>query len=76
VAIEEPTMLVSVLEALRHEVNSSDRGRYYRFNRNDLAPFLDIDDARARIEVLASAPQPSPLRERARSLVQLFEAGE
>lgn len=51
-AIKTDEGLVSTLEAMRTEINSSDRGKLRVLKRDNLMPFLDYDAASQRIEAL------------------------
>lgn len=64
--------LVGVLERMTNLVRSS-RENYVTLSRGNLDAFLDYDQARSRIEVLA-ANSGSPLQERAAKLKTYFEA--
>lgn len=65
--------LVEVLEHLTNEIESSDRGKFDVLKEDCLAPFMDYDGARQRIEALKYDSQ---LGARASRLAIAFDLGQ
>lgn len=70
--IADDEALVATLEKLTTYVTSSDKGTYSVLKRNNLASFLDYDQARDRTRALAAGG--GPLAARAQALATAFES--
>jgi hypothetical protein len=68
--------LIEVLKGLTSTVVSSNRGKYLVLSRDNLAPFLDYNEARQRIGVLADEQGIESLRTSARDLAKAFDDSE
>ncbi len=64
--------LVTTLEKLTTIVSSSSHGRYLVLTRNNLERFMDVDNARQRVEALSGGA--GPLGSRAQDLVRAFDS--
>jgi hypothetical protein len=73
--INSDETLIRVLERLASTMTSSDRGSFDVLKRNNVAPFLDYDEAQQRVKKLASTSSDDALAIRARKLASVFEDG-